>query len=207
MIKVSFDPDLLEREISRLPRTHRVVFAAACCERLLPNYAAFVREAHWGDVRLLRSALDYIWSAVAGVSVEGDEIHRLIEQCDAVIPDTEDFETSLVSAALDAGTAVVGTLRSSLDGETKHVVEVASYCRDTVHMYIQGRDELDDGDPLFDTKIERDPLMKRELERQAAVLSELANNPILDGRMVKSIRDEAADGGRSNIGLIADPPS
>jgi uncharacterized protein YjaG (DUF416 family) len=204
---VNFDPDLLEHEISRLPRLHRVAFAAACCERLLPNYAAFVRQVHWGDPGSLRSALDYIWSAVAGGSADRDEIYRLIKQCDAVIPDTEDFETSLVSAALDAGTAVAGTLRALLDGDPKHVVEVASYCRDTVHMYIQERDDLDYRDPLFDTKIERDPLMKRELERQSAILSTLANNPVLDNRVVKWMRDESLDRGRSNIAHTADLPS
>jgi uncharacterized protein YjaG (DUF416 family) len=204
---VNFDPDLLEHEISRLPRAHRVAFAAACCERLLPNYAAFVREVHWGEPGLLRSALDYIWSAIAGGSVDGEEIHRLIRQCEDVIPDTEDFETSLVSAALDAGTAVIGTLRALLDGDTKHVVGVASYCRDTVHMYIQDRDDLEYCDPLFDLKIERDALMRRELERQSTLLSKLASNPILDDRVLISIREESSDAGRSNIGRNADLPS
>ena len=204
---MNFDPDFLGRELRRLPRTHRVVFAAACCERLLPNYAAFTREVHWGDPHALREALDYIWRTVSGGSVDRDEINRLIKQCDAVIPDTEDFETSFVSAALDAGTAVVGTLRSLPDGDTKHVLEVTSYCRDTVHMYIQDRDDLDYRDPLFDTKIEQDPLMKRELERQAAILSKLANNPVLDDSLLKSIRDESADGGRSNIGRTVSLPS
>jgi uncharacterized protein YjaG (DUF416 family) len=206
---VNFDPDLLEYELRRLPRPHRVAFAAACCERLLPNYAEFVREVRWGDTALLRGALDYIWSAigVGSVSVSGEELNRLIQLCDDVIPDTEDFETSLVSAALDAGTAVVGTLRALLDGDTKHVIEVASYCRDTVHMYIQDRDNLDYRDPLFDIKIERDPLMRREFERQSAILSKLASHPVLDERVVKSIRDESADGGRSNIGHTADLPS
>jgi uncharacterized protein YjaG (DUF416 family) len=48
-----------------------------------------------------------------------------------------------VSAALDAGTAVVETLQSLLDGDSKQIVDVASFCRDTVDMYIQERDHLD----------------------------------------------------------------
>jgi uncharacterized protein YjaG (DUF416 family) len=200
----SFDPESLKHDLDRLPQTHRVAFAATCCERLLPNYAAFAREVHWGEPETLRAALDYIWSFLNSRRADLDEVNRLIRLCDGVIPDTEDFDTSSVSAALDAGTAVVGTLRSLLDDDTKHVVEVASYCRDTVHMYIQDRDDLDYGDPLFDTKIERDPLMKRELARQSAVLSELANNPVLDEAFLERLRDESADGGRSNIGRTGD---
>ena len=198
-----FEPDSLGRELDQLPRAHRVAFAAACCERLLPNYAAFAHEVQWGEPDTLRGAVDHIWSVLAGSHLDRAEIERLIEQCDSVIPDTEDFDTISVSSALDAGAAVVGTLRSLLDGDTRHIVEVASYCRDTVHMYIQDRDDLDDKDSSFDMKIERDPLMRRELARQSAVLSELAGNPVLDGTFLRRLRDESADCGRSNIGRTA----
>jgi uncharacterized protein YjaG (DUF416 family) len=197
---VSFDPDSLKRDLDRLPPAHRVAFAAACCERLLPNYSAFAREVGWGKPDTLRAALDYVWSVLEGGSIDHGRIDRIIEQCDAVIPDTEAFDTIAVSSALDAGTAVVGTLRSLLDGDTKHIVEVASYCRDTVHMYIQDRDDLDYKDALFDMKIEQDVLMRRELARQSDILSKLANTPVLDGAFLKQLRDESADGGRSNIG-------
>ena len=200
---MAFDPESLRLQLDKLPPSHRTAFAATCCERLLPNYAAFAREVRWGEPETLRAALDHIWRVLDGGTLDRGEINRLVTKCDFVIPDTEDFDTSSVSAALDAGTAVVGTLRSLLDGYTRHIVEVASYCRDTVHMYIQERDDLDYKDPLFDTKIEEDPLMKRELARQAAVLSELANNPTLDGALLKRLRDESADGGRSNIGRTA----
>lgn len=206
--RMQFDPVSLEQKLDRLPRSHRTAFAATCCERLLPNYSAFAREVDWDEPETLRGALDYIWNALVGARVDPREIDRLIERCETVIPDTEDFETSSVSAALDAGTAIVGTLRSLLDDDTKHIVEVASYCRDTVHMYIQDRDDLDDRDPSFDEKIAQDPSMKRELGRQAVVLSELANHPVLDGALLKRLGDESADGGRSNIGRTArDLPS
>jgi uncharacterized protein YjaG (DUF416 family) len=183
---------------------HRVTFAAACCERLLPNYAAFAREVRWGKPETLRAALDYIWDVLIGGTVDRGEIYRRIEQCDAVIPDTEDFDTSSVSAALDAGNAVVETLRSLLDGDSQRIVDVASFCRDTVDMYIQDRDHLDyNNAPLFERKIEQDPLMKREIERQAAILLELSTNAVLDRLMLKRLRDESADGGRSNIGRTA----
>jgi hypothetical protein len=70
-------------------------------------------------------------------------------------------------------------------------------------MYIQDRDDLDYKDALFDMKVEQDPLMRRELARQSGTLSKLSNNPVLDGTFLKGLRDESADGGRSNIGRTA----
>lgn len=205
---MQFDPESLKRQLDRLPRSHRTAFGATCCERLLPNYSAFTREVGWGKPQILRAAVDYVWAALASGRVDRGEVDRFIERCDAVIPDTEDFATSSVSAALDAGAAVVETLRSLLDGDTKRIVDVASFCRDTVDMYIQDRDDLDYKDALFETKIAEDPLMRRELARQSEILSELANNSILDGALLKRLRDESADSGRSNIGRTAhDLPS
>lgn len=197
-----FDANGLKFDLERLPQSHRVAFAAACCERLLPNYSAFVREVRWGAPETLRAALDYIWRVLENLeAVDRETTNRLIEQCDAVMPDTADFDTSAVSAALDASAAVGETLRSLLDGDSRRVVDVASFCRDTVDMYIQDRDHLDYNiDPLFETKIVDDPLMRRELARQSATLSELAAHPVLDSSFLRRLREESADGGRSNIG-------
>jgi uncharacterized protein YjaG (DUF416 family) len=202
---VSFDPISLKHGLDQLTAMRRVVFGAACCERLLPNYAAFAHEVQWGQPEILRAALDYVWHVIDSGNVDRAEINRLVEECDAVIPDTEDFDTSSVSAALDAGSAVVETLRALLDGDSQRIVDVASFCRDTVHMYIQDRDQLDyDSDPLFETKIMQDPLMERELGRQSAVLSELLNTRVFDRAMLNRLRG----GGQSSIGRTApDPPS
>jgi hypothetical protein len=75
-------------------------------------------------------------------------------------------------------------------------------------MYIQERDHLDyNTDASFEAKIAQDALMKRELERQDAILSELASNPTLDRALLTRLRTESADGGRSNIGRFGDIPS
>lgn len=199
---MSFDPDSLKRALEQISWKHRAVFGAACCERLLPNYVAFVEEVRWGEPETLRSGIDYVWSVATGGLLNPAEVQRLIQRCDSIIPDAEDFATPSVSAALDAGTAVVETLQSLLDSDVQRIVDVASFCRDTVDMYIQNRDRLDyNNDPLFETKIARDPLMKRELDRQSAILTDLAENPVLDGALLRRLRKESADGGRSNIGL------
>lgn len=45
---VRFDETALVAALERLPRAHRVVFAAACAERLMPAYAdAFSAALTW----------------------------------------------------------------------------------------------------------------------------------------------------------------
>lgn len=55
-------------------------------------------------------------------------------------------------------------------------------------------------------RIVHDPLMKRELAQQSGILSELTKNPVLDGALLKRLREESAGGGQSNIGRTARDP-
>jgi uncharacterized protein YjaG (DUF416 family) len=78
-------------------------------------------------------------------------------KCEKIIPDTENFESPLTSAALDAAVAVTNALEYCLDNEDKKIDEVATVARDTVDLYIQDRDNLDYQDPNFEEKISNDP--------------------------------------------------
>jgi uncharacterized protein len=86
---VSFDPESLKHDLDQLPLAHRVPFAAACCEGLLPNYSVFARDVGWSSPDILRIAFDYVWTALEIGSMDRGKINHLIEQCDAIIPDTE----------------------------------------------------------------------------------------------------------------------
>jgi P2-related tail formation protein len=44
-----FDEARILSELSQLPERHRVAYASACAERLLPLYAWFERVESWGD--------------------------------------------------------------------------------------------------------------------------------------------------------------
>ncbi|HXA20250.1 MAG TPA: DUF416 family protein [Thermoanaerobaculia bacterium] len=199
----SFDPQHLHRTLERLPPFNRVAFAASCCERLLPNYAAFAAAAHWGHPSILRDALDFVWASLEKGHGDPEHVERLIKRCETVIPHTDDFSLKYTSAAVDAGTAVIETLQSVLDGVSQHVVDVATFCRDTVDMFIQERDGLKLSDPDFETKIAHDPLMLQELSRQADTLAELSGIPNMNQFFLKRLREECRAEGISNIGLSA----
>jgi uncharacterized protein len=201
-MNASFDPDRLKRALEALPPRHRVAFAAACCERLLPNYAAFARIARWGDPRVLREALDFIWGEIGKPRSDRRNVRQMIARCEELVPDTESFSADYTSAAVDASTAILETLDALLDASPQRVVDVASVCRDTVDMFVHERDDLDfNTDPDFEAKIAGDPLMVTELARQAAVLRQLQEAAELDRSLLDRVREEAHNGGVSNIGV------
>jgi uncharacterized protein YjaG (DUF416 family) len=132
------------------------------------------------------------------------ETERTITRCEALIPDTDSFSSEYTSAAVDAGTAIVETLKALVDSAPQHIIDVASFCHDTVHMFIQERDGLDfNNDPNFEKKIDDDPLMRDEVARQTEVLRELTTEPDLNRFFLNRLRNQARNGGISNIGLSA----
>jgi uncharacterized protein len=57
----------LESALKKLPNSHQLAFAAACCERAYRNYEHFSKTEDWGDVEALRFSLDAVWKfAITG---------------------------------------------------------------------------------------------------------------------------------------------
>jgi uncharacterized protein len=192
-----FEPELIQATLSGLSRRYAVTFAAACCERMLPNYQAFSKAETWGDFPLFQTALDEVWNYVLGAPVSAQRLKRLLSQCEAVVPDTEDFDTLWASHALDASASVCETLELCLDGDVEHAVTVATSSRDSVDMFIQERDGMEYSDPYFEQKILGDALMVRELKRQVDDLTTLRQHPVLSNDMVKAFRGRYQ--GQSNL--------
>lgn len=200
-----FDIDKLRQRLEALAMKHRSAFGASCCERLLPNYYAFAAMEKWGNPALLRVALDEVWTFLKGGTVSREGIEQLISECSLVLPDTEEFSSAFVSAALDAGVCIVETLSCCLDGNLEHAVTVSSQARDTVHMYIQARDGISYSDPRWEEKIFNDPLMIEEIEKQERDLKDLESARELTGELLDRLRESSSTSGLQPLarGLVS----
>jgi uncharacterized protein len=190
----NFDKDFLANELSTLPKTHRLAFAASCAERLFPNYAAFSQKTNWGDTKVLREALDEVWGILSGKVVEKERIAKLMALCDQVTPDTEDFDSIDASLALDATNAVYTMLMCVTDCTVQKAVEVASYARDTVDMSVQELENMDYNDPHFEKKILQHPLMAKELKKQRGDLFVLKKVASLSWDIIQKLRNSSVEG-------------
>lgn len=190
-----FDETKLAQALSALPGRHQIAFAAACCERLIPNYHAFALMEDWGDPALLRQALDEIWSDLEGETFPKSSFRVLIAACKAVTPDTEDFTSFLTGAALNAAAAIIYTLESCLDGDAELVAMVGRVAVNTIDEYLSLVNDPIVGshaaEATFDTWLQQAPLMIAELEKQQQDLVALQSHATLDLHFLMELRQSS----------------
>jgi uncharacterized protein YjaG (DUF416 family) len=171
-----FDAEQVREALTLLPPKRRLAFALGCSERLYPNYVAFHREQGWGDPQALRSALNAGWDVLKGHHPDPSVLARLRRRVHDAEPETEDFDTILVSSALDAANAAGLVLKVAETGDIESAVEIASLCHDTVDMYAQESESMDSTGAELEQQILSHPLMQEELRRQRDDLASLAQS-------------------------------
>src|SRR5262249_7804547 len=147
-------------------------FGASCCERMLPNYEAFVRDVGWGKMTPLREALDTTWEACEGRQAPRAKLGDMLSMCEACAPDSEAFSSLYTSSAQDAVFAVCALLDFLLDGDVANVVRVPRLSTDSVDLIVQEREAMNPRDPLLERRILEHPLMQQELTRQTRDLAD-----------------------------------
>lgn len=164
--------DIISEKLADLDDQKKIFFSLLICERLFPNYVFFSKKYGYGDPSKLETIISTLFRDVLenNKTLKIDNYINIVEN---ITPDTEDYDTILASFALDACTSILSTLYFLKDGDFENLVDVATYARDTVDMFIQERDDLDINDIQMDQLIEEDPFMQRELKRQFEVVDYL----------------------------------
>jgi uncharacterized protein len=168
----TFDEERLGRSLQKLAPWKRIAFMAQVGERMLANYQHFSAETGFGDVSVLRNALDASWTWIESGRLPGN-LAELRETCEQQAPDTEQFHSPYTSAALDAANVAAAILDALERPDEARPVDVASLARDTVDLFVQERMNLDPNAPGFEETILRHNLMQSELRRQRENLEAL----------------------------------
>ena len=166
MALAAFDEARLLTRLSALSPGGQRAFGALCCERLLPNYAAFQQETGWGDIHPLRYALDRVWLDISGRSTPSTEAGALAEVCEALAPSSDDFSQLRVTSAQDACFAICSLLDHLIDSSPEKILQVATYATDSVDLFVQEIEDMKPRDPDLENKILMHPLMQRDLASQ-----------------------------------------
>lgn len=196
---MAFDEEELAGRLGELPASHRAAFAASCCERLLPNYAAFSRMEGWGRPEVLREALDEVWAVLGGRPVREERVRSLARACAELAPDTEDFQSLFVSAAGDAAAAVSYTLECCVDGDAARAALVGRLPVDTLYQYlVRVNDPLTGvhgADEEFEEQMLNAPLMSAELAKQERDLRLLRARDSLTPELLEELRNSSGEVG------------
>jgi uncharacterized protein YjaG (DUF416 family) len=190
----------LNAAIAGLSKRKRLAFALACAERLYPNYLAFVRDYDWRGPQSLRKVLDSVWRSVREASAHSCPTAELLSELESVEPETEDFSTPLVSAALDAVAAAELVLRLAEIDDVAVASQVASLCLDTVQMYARAIEPMNPTSPGFLNTLLSHHLVQDEIRwihRDLGFLSEMSENDV-EFRRFEELHRSAKVG---NLGL------
>eukprot|EP00388_Colpodella_angusta_P001559 GDKJ01004903.1.p2 GENE.GDKJ01004903.1~~GDKJ01004903.1.p2 ORF type:complete len:200 (-),score=6.39 GDKJ01004903.1:143-742(-) len=172
----------------------QLLFGALICEKLYPNYSKFCQYEPYDNSQILQEAISVIFQCVFNRELySSSEIQDIINQVEIVTPDTENYETILVSFALDSCTSILSCLYFIQDNDVENIADVATYARDTIDMFIQERDNLSLNDSFLEQKIENDNLMQQEKRRQKIVLELLKSNKNINESLIQNLRNIQPD--------------
>lgn len=182
-----FNEKALYKKLRNLKYWKQLAFLTSVCQRLLPNFLIFARKTNYIHENQLEKALEvalkYLEEGTTQVNLEKNE-----KACERIAPNTEDFDTILVSSALDATIAVSLLMKAFSKNDTSIIVEAISLINDTIDMYVQEIENLNSQDDKLEEKILSHTLMQKELQRQnkdIEFLLKLTNNQIKEMPLVK----------------------
>jgi uncharacterized protein YjaG (DUF416 family) len=181
---MTFDKARLERKIEALPRALRSIFAAACAERLLPQYSAFVLASWHQSSNRLIEGLEAVWQDPGCADTPAAQVS--LEELTGLVPGEDDVWpwTIEIGHAQDAGIAAYHAIAAWLTGETSEAAWAASLAVDAVDSFVVYSNDIDVNDPAAKQRLAKDPLIVAEIDRQERDLSELAQSWERDVRIV-----------------------
>lgn len=195
-----FGPEELRKALEKLPSLGQLAFLLSCVERLFPNYLAFNRRHAWGHPSALQEALALGWRSLGGGDVPRSMILDALERCEEALPNTEQFNSELVSPGLDAAACSCLLLEFLLESNSQKAIEAATLARDTVDMYVQDVEPFRSNDPALERQILTHTFMKRELERQRHDLRTLMQVDWNRPEVISELAQRWKDTQVSNIG-------
>lgn len=202
-----FRLDFFKEKIERLPHLHRVAFAASICERMLPMYNNFYYLAKWGNLSLLKQALDEVWVILQGRSINSHKINKFIDNFDGegVWPDSEsdDFcDAPYLFEAQFTVSAIYAILNAILEPNVGYIIVVVENARfETIEGLISQREklyEVKDRQYVVDF-VANDPLAKQEMAKEMEDLERLKNAETLSPELLEWLRTTST--GKSLIEL------
>jgi len=201
MVLPAFDASSLRARLEKLVSGKQLAFGAVTCERLLPNYAAFQKDTGWGDVALLRKALDFVWSSIGSESIDARRARSITTSIEAVTPDSEDYETVYADLAQDACLCVLNLLGFLSEKDVDKIIYAVTYAADSVDLYVQEIENMAPNDPELEQKILNHRLMQRELAQQEKNLADIEQASALSPDFLNALKASWNNEGKSNLNL------
>lgn len=182
------------KKINKLAPWQQTVFALALAERMYPNYQLFSETSDFGNSHRFRETLDTLWTYL---TVKGSrvDLSAELEAFEAFIPDPTQFESYGAYPALDACVALGCAFNSVICRIGEEAIETSHASLGTVAGFVELLAERE----LTEEELYEDELLMAEMEFQVELLDRVSQPR--DADAILAMRDFAAQGGVSNIGI------
>lgn len=186
--------DKFYKKINKLAPWQQTVFALALAERMYPNYQLFSETSDFGNSQRFRETLDTLWTYL---TVKGSrvDLSAELEAFEAFIPDPTQFESYGAYPALDACVALGCAFNSVICRIGEEAIETSHASLGTVAGFVELLAERE----LTEEELYEDELLMAEMEFQVELLDRVSQPR--DADAILAMRDFAAQGGVSNIGI------
>ena len=131
-----FDLNELKNQLYLLPALYRTVFAASCCERIIPAYKRFCLPSDANKHKVLQQSLNAIWEFIFGAVLTEQHILRIIEECKSQNPDEDRHDSLFYCAAQNTVSALVYALQSCATGDVQLTAFTAQILIDALDNYL-----------------------------------------------------------------------
>ncbi|WP_165661118.1 YjaG family protein [Oceanimonas sp. MB9] len=189
--------DKFYKKLNKLSPWQQTVFALALAERMYPNYRLFADTAGFGDGERFRYCLDVLWTYL---TVKGSRVDLTaeLESFENFIPDPSKFESYGAYPALDACVCLGAAYNSVICRIGEEASEASNASLGTVAGFAELMAERE----LENEELYEHELMEAEMEFQVELLERVAQPR--EAELIMAVRDFAAQGGVSNIGISLD---
>ncbi len=197
-------------KLEDLPDLHRIAFAAACCERLLPTYYVFAREGGPGNPSILRSALDEIWNILEGQEVNINKNKTFIQDIECEIQKSEDIFTRYDWEANLAAYAIIYILEACIESaDLVKIMKIMKNIEDTIYGFIEIQKDIQN-DSTWAKKsykekfkeVKNHPFILREIAKQNLEVQKLRQKDTLDSNFLQEFQKSSTYNGKSVVNLL-----
>src|SRR5690349_17439445 len=116
MKALEFDEKNLVAALTELPRTLRTTFAAACAQRLLPNYVKYAEDGgRDANPAAVSGALAILWRMIESDRFDDGLLKKVYEVCVSLLPDYDKQYIQGQEEAEDAVLSIAYAIRTQVD--------------------------------------------------------------------------------------------
>lgn len=170
----AFNEQALIRDLDRVPRRLRVLFAAAAAERLMPAYVRFTNRTGRGDPATLASILGRLWANAQSETLDSRQVQKDADLSMSLLPiDSAATWVPEQAWAEDAVAALAYALHCQLSGLSQDAAWSARRAYEAVDNFVVAQQETAPNSAQAEEQILAHPLIQRELSRQQRDLEEL----------------------------------